>query len=78
MPNKRYRDGSTLADALGCLSAFVLGIPLLGLGFLFLSLGDCTPGANCWAGWGIIPVFLAITISVGLAVRYICGLILNF
>ena len=64
-----YRGGGTAGGKLGCAFAALVGLPLLGLAFIYASMGQCAPGADCIAGWKMITVAGLLAGVVGVTAR---------
>ncbi|MCE7796660.1 hypothetical protein LWE61_08815 [Sphingobium sufflavum] len=71
--NSRYRNGGTAGGLLGCLSAVLVGIPLMGGAFVASIIGDCIPEAPCHKAidWFLMGPAIAITIAVGFGNRWL-------
>jgi hypothetical protein len=73
-----YQSGETAGGKLGCALAAIVGLPLLGAAFIYASMGQCVPGADCVDGWKIIAAAAAISGIVGVAARAAINFLLRF
>ncbi len=65
-----YNDGFSVGGIIGTIIAALVAMPLFGFTFLTIVLGDCGPGANCWTGWGLLPIDALIVGAIGFGVGF--------
>jgi hypothetical protein len=70
-----YKGGLSIGGMIGTACAAVVAIPLVGFTFLSLALGDCAPGANCWTGWGILPLEALAVGALGFGIAFISNIV---
>lgn len=69
--SQSYKGGLSFAGLTGAVCAAVVAVPLFGLTFLNLALGDCAPGANCWTGWGMLPLDAITVTAIGFGIAFL-------
>jgi hypothetical protein len=73
-----YRGGGTTGGKLGCAFAAIVGLPLFGLAFIYASMGQCAPRADCIAGWKMIALAGILAGVVGVAARAAINAFIRF
>jgi len=66
--------GTTLGGVIGCLTAFVFGMPTFMVAMIWAFFGDCLDSEECHRGEGwrflvVILLTMAVAIPVGVLVR---------
>jgi hypothetical protein len=73
MTEDSYKGSGTPGGLWGCLTAALIGTPLVGFAFLVSALGDCAPDELCKHGliWSLFIPAILIAATAGLSMRWV-------